>query len=72
MVEFRILRGGKKINSRITTLDLERAEFGVFRNLLGKVSWNVVLKKRGMVDFQGSPSPRSSLVHPDVQETKEG
>ena len=71
MVEFGILGGGSKTNSRIMTLDLRRADFGTFRDLLGRVSWNVVLERRGMVDFQGSPPPSSSLVHPDVQEPKE-
>jgi len=41
MVEFRILRGGSRAISGIKTLDFRRANFGLFKELLGKK------KKRG-------------------------
>jgi len=34
MVEFRILHGGSRAVSRIKTLDLRRADFGLFKELL--------------------------------------
>ncbi|GAB0180961.1 nucleoside diphosphate kinase 6 [Grus japonensis] len=37
MVEFKILRTVRREHSKLTTLDLRRADFGVFRNLLGRV-----------------------------------
>ena len=37
MVEFKILRTVRKAHSKLTTLDFRRAEFGLFRDLLGRV-----------------------------------
>ena len=37
MVEFRILHGGSRAVSRITVLDFTRANFGLFRDLLGGI-----------------------------------
>ncbi|GAB0206941.1 hypothetical protein GRJ2_003159700 [Grus japonensis] len=39
MVEFRILRGRSRAISRITTLDFRRANFGLFKDLLGRIPW---------------------------------
>lgn len=42
MVEIRILRERnkkKKKRNKITTLDLRRAELGLLRQLLGRISW---------------------------------
>jgi len=39
MVEFRILRGGSRAISRITALDFKRANFGLFKDLLGGIPW---------------------------------
>jgi len=47
MVEFRILRGGSRAISRIKTLDLRRANFGLFRGLLGEIPWARAFKGRG-------------------------
>lgn len=41
MVEFRIIRGGRKAKSRITTHSFRRADFGLFRDLLGKKSHEI-------------------------------
>jgi len=48
MVEFRILRGGSKAISRIKTLDLRRANFGLFKELLGGIPWARALEDRGV------------------------
>ena len=37
MVEFRILRGGSRAIGRIKTLDFRRANFGLFKDLLGGI-----------------------------------
>jgi len=37
MVEFRILHGGSRAISRIKTLDFRRANFGLFKELLGGI-----------------------------------
>lgn len=46
-VEFKILRGMIKINSRITTLDFRRAGFGLFRDQLGRIPQEVALEGKG-------------------------
>uniref|UniRef100_A0A672UTJ2 Reverse transcriptase domain-containing protein n=1 Tax=Strigops habroptila TaxID=2489341 RepID=A0A672UTJ2_STRHB len=47
MVEFEILRTVRRACSKLTALDFKKAEFGLFRNLLSKVSWDTVLEGRG-------------------------
>jgi len=47
MVEFRILRGGSRAISRIETLHLRRANFGLFRELLGGIPWARALEGQG-------------------------
>jgi len=39
MVELRILKEGNKANSGITSLGIRRADFGLFRDLLGIIIW---------------------------------
>jgi len=48
MVEFRILRGGSRGISRIKTLDFRRANFGLFKELLGGILWARALEGRGV------------------------
>jgi len=48
MVEFRILRGGSRAISRIKTLDFRRANFGLFKQLLGGILWVRALEGRGV------------------------
>ena len=47
MVEFRILHGGSRAISRIKTLDLRRANFGLFKELHGGIPWVRALEGRG-------------------------
>ena len=46
MVEFKILRAARRTHSKLTTLDFRRADFGLFRDLLGRVPWDKALKGR--------------------------
>jgi len=46
MMEFRTPRGKSKTNSRITTLDFRRADFDLFRDLCGRITWDMVLERR--------------------------
>jgi len=48
MVEFRILCGGSRSISRIKTLDFRRANFGLFKDLLGGIPWVRALEGRGV------------------------
>jgi len=48
MVNFRILCGGSRAISRIKTLDLRRANFGLFKEILGGIPWVRALEGRGV------------------------
>ncbi|GAB0205316.1 mitochondrial enolase superfamily member 1 [Grus japonensis] len=50
MVEFRILRAARRACSRLTTLDFRRADFGLFRDLLGRIPWDKAREGRGAQD----------------------
>ncbi|GAB0208404.1 hypothetical protein GRJ2_003306100 [Grus japonensis] len=47
MVEFRILHGRSRAVSRITTLDFRRANFGLLKDLLGRIPWVRALEGKG-------------------------
>lgn len=46
IVDFRNLKGEKRAKSKRTTLDFRRVEFGLFKNLLGRVASNKTLEER--------------------------
>ena len=46
-MQFRILRAARQLYSKLTTLDFEREDLGLFRDLLGRAPWDKVLKGRG-------------------------
>ena len=47
MVEFLILGGVRRGNSKTATLDFRRADFELFRRLVGGVPWGSVLESKG-------------------------
>ena len=47
IVEFKILKAAKTVHSKLTTPDFRRVDFGLFRDLLGRVPWNKALGGRG-------------------------
>ncbi|GAB0187949.1 hypothetical protein GRJ2_001260200 [Grus japonensis] len=47
MVEFKTLRAARRAHSKLTALDFRRADFGLFRDLLGRVPWDEGLEGRG-------------------------
>ena len=47
MVGFKILRAVRGAHSKLTTLEFRRADFGLFRDLLGRVPWDKALEGRG-------------------------
>lgn len=48
LIEFLILGKLRRGISRTVTLDFWKADFGLFRRLIGRVSWEVVLKGKGV------------------------
>jgi len=50
MVEFSILGGARGGNSKTATLDFQRADFELFRRLVGGVPWGSVLESKGVQD----------------------
>ena len=47
IVEFKILRAPRRAHNKLTTLDFRRTDFGLFRDLLGRVPWDKALEGRG-------------------------
>lgn len=47
VVEFRISRDQNRLPSRIITLDFSRANFGLFKQLLGEILLDRVLEGKG-------------------------
>lgn len=44
MMEFKILRCGNRVKSKITILNFKRADFDLFKVLLGRVPWDKALE----------------------------
>lgn len=57
MVEFKILRVGRRMSNELTTLYFRRADFDLFRDLLERVLWDKHLEGRG--------KPESWLIFKD-------
>lgn len=47
MAEFKIPRAVRRACSKLIALDFKRADFGLFRDLLVKVTWKVTMEGRG-------------------------
>jgi len=47
MVEFKILRAVRRVCSKLATLVFRRADFGLLRDLLGRMPWDKALEGRG-------------------------
>lgn len=47
MMEFKIHRAVGRMHSRLAALHFRSADFGPFRELLGRVPWNKALEGRG-------------------------
>lgn len=45
--DFKILGATRDAHSKLTVLNLRRADFGLFRDLLGRVPWDKALEGRG-------------------------
>ncbi|CAM5130792.1 unnamed protein product [Natator depressus] len=48
MVEFRILTQGRKVSSRIRTLDFRKADFDSLRERMGRIPWGTNMKGKGV------------------------
>lgn len=75
-VEFRITRAGRKAQSRIVTPGFRRADFGLLRDLLGRIPWETDTERSGpeeLVVFQGSSKTSSKFKNgpPHMQEVEQ-
>ncbi|GAB0186589.1 hypothetical protein GRJ2_001124200 [Grus japonensis] len=50
MVEFKIHKAVRRAHSKFITLNFRRADFGLFRDLLGRIPWDKALEGRGAQD----------------------
>ncbi|GAB0204436.1 mitochondrial enolase superfamily member 1 [Grus japonensis] len=75
MVEFRILRVARRAESKLATLNFKGADFGLFRDLLGKsTTTQSPGGKRGtrkLVSIQRSPPPSSGVIYPKKEEVRQ-
>ena len=46
-VEFKIHGAARKLHGKLSALDFKKADFGLFRDLMGKVPWEAALEGRG-------------------------
>ncbi|KAJ7415812.1 glycerol kinase [Willisornis vidua] len=46
MVEFGNLGAARRVHCKLTNLDVRRTDFGLFRNLFGRVPWDKALERR--------------------------
>lgn len=70
MLEFWILRTGRRVKSKFIILDFQRPDAGLFKDLLGKVSRDKTPEGRGrrerkLVNTQMWSSPSSREFHPN-------
>ncbi|GAB0203892.1 mitochondrial enolase superfamily member 1 [Grus japonensis] len=49
-LKFKILRAARSVHNKLTALDFRRADFGLFRDLLGRIPWDKALEGRGAQD----------------------
>jgi len=47
IMDFKILRAVRQVRSKSATLDFRRADFGLLRDLLGRIPWDKALEGRG-------------------------
>jgi len=47
IVEFKILRAARRVCTKLPALDFRRANFGLLRDLLGRIPWDKALEGRG-------------------------
>jgi len=47
MVEFKIRRAARRVRSKLATLDFRRADFGLLKDLPGRIPWDKALEGRG-------------------------
>ncbi|KAM9654465.1 uncharacterized protein ACIBXB_005124 [Morphnus guianensis] len=57
MVEVKILRAARRVHHKLTTMNFRRAEFDLFRDLLGRVPWDK--------DLEGRETQESWLIFKD-------
>lgn len=50
MLEIRILQGGSQVVRRTRTLNFQKANFGIFKDLLIRIPWVRALEEKGNID----------------------
>ena len=76
MVDFKILRAVRKVYSKLATLDFRRADFGLFRDLLGGVPGDTALEGRGtqeswLIFKDHLLQAQEQRMHPNKEEVRQ-
>ncbi|PKU48058.1 dtw domain-containing protein 2 [Limosa lapponica baueri] len=72
MMKFKILRAERRMHGKLTTLDFRRADFGLSRDLLGRVLWDKALEgRRAQERIQGSLPSSSGAMLPNKEEVRQ-
>ena len=76
VVEFRILRAGRRVKSKLTTLDFRIVDFDSFKDLLRRVQWDKALGGKrvlkNLINIQGSPPSSSRRMGRDEARKAKG
>jgi len=75
MVEFKILRVSERVHSKLATLGFRRADLELFRELLGRVTWEKALEGKGAQEswsiFKDHLLQAQKPVHPEKKEGRQ-
>lgn len=76
IMEFRILKAGRRVKSKLTTLDFWRADFGLCKDLLGRIPWTKSLEGRGahktwLIFKDHLLQAQRSIIHPNNDKVRQ-
>lgn len=75
IVETKVLRAVRRKHSKLFTLHFRRTDFGLFRDLFGRVLWDKARagkrEPRKLVNIKASPPSRSGGTHPDKEQASQ-
>lgn len=68
VLEFKVLRTVRNAHLNLKILDIRKADFGLFKDLFGRVMWNWALEGRETQEYHGCALITSLLFLPAPEE----